>query len=275
MCVLPVVACEEFKRGVVLACASSSLCRAPLQQLRAIMSVYQCDLYRRQANYLRRSAALLPSSVGALSCTHRLHVDEFRLLLSGSDPCVTGKEARTETLPVRRVGNMYHDREFADIVLRYLLQSGNRLTTPLNRFMCDMQLRGCVLGLMHPEHMKIAMGLRRYDTRIPRPAEGIVDCGVDDNTCVSLFAPSKVAFSIWQWYPVHGHGRTWPLGFVPLLPWATMFPDEVANKNTRKGKSRLRIFMAAAINSKNVLELYDMEIHQLISVPNCQKLKPW
>ena len=32
--------------------------------------------------------------------------------------------------------------------------------------------------------VKIAMGLRRYETRIPRPAEGIVDGGVDDNTCV-------------------------------------------------------------------------------------------
>ena len=32
--------------------------------------------------------------------------------------------------------------------------------------------------------MKIAMGLRRYETRIPRPQGGIVDGGVDDNTCV-------------------------------------------------------------------------------------------
>ena len=35
--------------------------------------------------------------------------------------------------------------------------------------------------------MKIAMGLHRYETRIPRPAEGIVDGGVDDNTCVLTF----------------------------------------------------------------------------------------
>ena len=121
---------------------------------------------------------------------------------------------------------MYYDREFADIVLRYLLQSGSRLTTSLNRFQCDIQLRGCVLGHMLPElaktmwpvaedvlhspdvtawqqalmnnlhssdgfrvlsfdgTMKIAMGLRRYETRIPRPQGGIVDGGVDDNPCV-------------------------------------------------------------------------------------------
>ena len=210
-------------------CAERHFVCSGTKQLRAIMSMFQCDLYRgrHQANYLTRSAALIRSSVGALSCTHRLHVDdEFRLLLSGSGPCFIGKEARTGTLPVRRVGNMYYDREFAEIVLRYLLQSGSRLTTSLNRFQCDIQLRGCVLGHMLPEHaktmwpivedvlrspdvtawqqalmnnlhssdgfrvlsldgtMKIAMGLRRYETRIPRPAEGIVNGGVDDNTCV-------------------------------------------------------------------------------------------
>ena len=117
-----------------------------------------------------------------------------------------------------------YDREFAAIVLRYLLQSGSRLTTSLNHFQCDIQLRGCVLGHILPEHaktmwpmedvlqspdvtawqqalkhnlhssdgfrvlldgtMKIAMGLRRYETRIPRPQGGIVDGGVDVNTCV-------------------------------------------------------------------------------------------
>ena len=202
------------------------------KQLRAIMSMFQCDLYRgrHQADYLGRSAALIRSSVGALSCTHRLHVDEeFRLLLSGSGPCFIGKEARTGTLPVRRVRKMYQEREFADVLLRYLLQSGSRLTTSLNRFKCDIQLRGCVLGHILPEHaktmwpkvedvlhspdvtawqhalknnlrssdgfrvlsldgtMKIAMGLRRYETRILRRQEGIVDSGVDDNTCVLAF----------------------------------------------------------------------------------------
>ena len=113
-----------------------------------------CIGRRHQADYLRRSAALIRSSVGALPCTHRLHDDEFRLLLSGSSPCLKGKEAGTGTLPVRRVGNTYYDKEFADIVLRYLLQSGRRLTTSLNRFQCDIQLRGCVLGHVLPEHAK-------------------------------------------------------------------------------------------------------------------------
>ena len=93
-------------------CAERHFVCSGTKQLRAIMSMFQCDLYRgrHQANCLRRSA---------LSCTHRLHVDdEFRLLLSGSGPCFIGKDARTGTLPVRRVGNMYYDREFADIVLR-------------------------------------------------------------------------------------------------------------------------------------------------------------
>ena len=159
--VLPVVACEEFKRGVctgmcfiIIVPSATSYASVPSNcVLSCRCSDATCIGRRHQADYFRRSAALIPSSVGALSSTHRLHVDdEFRLLLSGSGPCFTVKEARTGTLPVRRVGNVYYDREFADIVLRYMLQSGSRLTTSLNRFQCDIQLRGCVLGHMLSEH---------------------------------------------------------------------------------------------------------------------------
>ena len=96
----------------------------------------------------------------------------------------------------------------------------------LNRFQCDIRLRGCVLGHKLPENaktiwpivedvlrspniaawrqalidnlynvggcrvlsldgtMKIAMGLRRYETMIPRREDGSADTLVDDNTCV-------------------------------------------------------------------------------------------
>ena len=83
--------------------------RSGTKQLRTMMSIYQCDLYRgrRLADYLRRSAALIRSSVGDLSCSHRLNVDkEFKLVLSGSGPGFMSKDISTGTLPVRRVGNM-------------------------------------------------------------------------------------------------------------------------------------------------------------------------
>ena len=121
---------------------------------------------------------------------------------------------------------MFCDKEFADVLLRHQLQSGSRIETFLNRFQCDVQLRGCVLGQMLPESakttwpkvedtlhgpdvtawrqalinnlhdadgcrvlsldgtMKIAMGLRRYETMIPHREDGVVDNRVDDNTCV-------------------------------------------------------------------------------------------
>ena len=79
---------------------------------------------------------------------------EFRLVLSGSGPRFTGNGISTGTLAVRRVGNMFCDREFADVLLRHLLQSGSSITSFLNRFQCDVQLRGCVLGWMLPEDAK-------------------------------------------------------------------------------------------------------------------------
>ena len=127
------------------------------KQLRAILSLFRCDLYRgrRQADYLRRSAVLIQSSVGDLSCSLRVNVDkEFRLMLSGSGPRFKSKEISTGALAVRRVGKMFHEREFADVLLRHQLQSGSRIKTFLNRFQCDVQLRGCVLGQMLRENAK-------------------------------------------------------------------------------------------------------------------------
>ena len=131
------------------------------------------------------------------------------------------KDFGTRTLSVRRVGNMFYDRGFADLLLRYLLQSGSRVASFLIRFQRDIQLRGCVLGQMLPENAKtiwsvvedvlkcpdviawrqalidklyhvlsvdgttkIAMGLRRSGTMIPRREEGVVDNVVDHNTCI-------------------------------------------------------------------------------------------
>ena len=105
-----------------------------------MMSIYQCDLYRgrRLADHLRRFAALVRSSVGDLSCSHLLYVHkEFRLVLSGSGPCFMSKDIGTGTLP-----------------FVVSLQTGSRVASFLNRFQCDIQLRGCVLGQMLPEIAK-------------------------------------------------------------------------------------------------------------------------
>ena len=113
------------------------------------MSIHQCDIFRgrREANYLRRSAQLIRSSVGPSSCTRRLNVDdEFRLLLSGSGPCFISKSVRCGALPVRRVGKMYYDKDFVDVLLRRLSQTGSRTQMALNRTQCDIQLCVSVLG---------------------------------------------------------------------------------------------------------------------------------
>ena len=127
------------------------------RQWRAIMSIHQCDMFRgrREAECLRRSVDLIRSSVGTLSRTRRLNVDkDFRLMLSGSGPCFSGKAVRSGALAVRRVGDIFYDRDVADVLLRQLWQTGSRMTLSLNRMRCDVQLRGCLLGYMLPENAK-------------------------------------------------------------------------------------------------------------------------
>ena len=74
-----------------------------------------CDVYLSRRFVPRQTlgrppeaiCGLIRSSVGDLSCSHRLNVDkEFRLVLSGSGPRFMSKDISTGTLPVRRVGNI-------------------------------------------------------------------------------------------------------------------------------------------------------------------------
>ena len=126
-------------------------------QLRAVMALHQCDLFRggRPADYLARSAEPITCSVGPLSCTCRLRVDrEYRVLLIASGPRFVRKDIGTGAVAARRVGNVFCDRGFADVFLRHLMQTGGRMHMPMNRLQCDIQLQGCKLGHLLPEHTK-------------------------------------------------------------------------------------------------------------------------
>ena len=107
--------------------------------------------------------------------------------------------------------------EFGDVLLRHLLQSGSRVASFLSRFQCDrcfprmrkpsgqkwrtsytvptsIAWRQALIDTLYNAGdfrvlsvdgtMKIAMGLRRYETMISRREDGVVDNVVDDNTCV-------------------------------------------------------------------------------------------
>ena len=52
------------------------------------------------------------------------------------------------TVAARRVGNVFHDRGFADVFLRYLMQTRGRMHMTMNVLQCDIQLQGCQLGHM-------------------------------------------------------------------------------------------------------------------------------
>ena len=77
------------------------------KQLRAVMALHQCDLFRggRPADYLAQFA------IGPLSCTRRLRVDgEYRVLLTASGP-----GCKDIAVAARRVGNVFYDPGFADV----------------------------------------------------------------------------------------------------------------------------------------------------------------
>ena len=127
------------------------------KQLRAVMAPHQCDLFRgrRPADHLARSAELIRCSVWPLSCSRRLRDDrDYRVPLMASGPRFVCKDIGSGAVPARRVGSVFHDRGFADVFLRHLVQTEGRTHMTMNRLQCDIQLQGCQLGHMLQEHLK-------------------------------------------------------------------------------------------------------------------------
>ena len=64
------------------------------------------------------------------------------------------KAVLSRTLAVRRVGNMFYDRDFAEVPLRHLLHTRTRMTLSLTSMQCDYQLRVCVSDHVFPRNAK-------------------------------------------------------------------------------------------------------------------------
>ena len=126
--VLPVPAAEE-RQGVSVHAPGGT------EQLRAVMALHQCDLFRgrRPVDYLDRSAEVIRCSVGPLSCTRRLRVDrEYRVLLTAFGPKFVCKDIGSGAVAARRVGNVF---------LRYLKQTAGRMHMTMNRLKRDIPAR--------------------------------------------------------------------------------------------------------------------------------------
>ena len=74
------------------------------------------------------------------------------VLLTASGPRFVCKDIGSGAVTARRVGNVFHDSGFADVFLRHLMQTGGRKHMTMNRLQCDIQLPGCQLGHLLPEH---------------------------------------------------------------------------------------------------------------------------
>ena len=132
------------------------------------MALHQCHLFRgrRPADHLARSAELIRCSVGPLSCTRRLRVGrEYRVLLMASGPRFVCKDIGSGA--VAEVGNVFHDRGFADVFLRHLMQTGGRMHMSMNRLQCDIQLQGCQQGHLLLEHLKTMLPMAEDIVRSP------------------------------------------------------------------------------------------------------------
>ena len=112
---------------------------------------------------LSRSAALLRSSVVPALPDDKTAIDrDIRLVLTGAGPVYTGAgpvymnvAALGTSTWVRRVGNLYYTRCFANVLWREMCMAKGRLQEALTRVQLHVGTLGCELGNLLPLHSKV------------------------------------------------------------------------------------------------------------------------
>ena len=116
------------------------------------MALHQCDIFRgrRPADNLARCAKLIRRCRAPVAC------ESIGSTGRNSRRLVRGSCAKTSTAPVPwlHAASGTSSTTAADVFLRYLLQTGCRMHMTMNLSQRDMQLQGCQLGHMLPEHPK-------------------------------------------------------------------------------------------------------------------------
>ena len=124
------------------------------------------------------------------------------MLLTASGPRFVCKDTGSGAVTARRVGNVFHDRGFANVFLRHLKQTGGRMHMTMNRLQCDIQLQGCQLGHMLLMQPKTMWPVADYIVRSPnvsawksalydglRSADGFHVLSVDGTMKIAKVAP--------------------------------------------------------------------------------------
>ena len=105
---------------------------------------------------LSRSAALLRTSVVPALPDVATAIDRhIRLVLTGTGPVYMNVAALGTSTWVRRVGNLYYTRCFANVLWREMCMAKGRLQEALTRVQLHVGTLGCELGNLLPQHSKV------------------------------------------------------------------------------------------------------------------------
>ena len=127
-----------------------------LKQHRISKALYEDDLFSsgiQSQDYLSRAAELLREQVGEETFKDaRLRAvdEECRIVLDGSGPCFRSLGAIAE-MDVRRVGNFYYTRSFAQHLYDDFVIENGKLDKVRNRFAYRAQTSGNTLASMLPD----------------------------------------------------------------------------------------------------------------------------
>ena len=127
------------------------------KQRKVIVALYDHDSLagRNPTDLLRRSATILRSSIVPPLSMNRTAIDrDIRLVLTAVGPVYANAVALGDTMLVRRVGNLFYSRCFANLLFREFVMAKGRLAEALTRVHIHACSNGSEISNLFPQHGK-------------------------------------------------------------------------------------------------------------------------
>ena len=132
------------------------------KQMRVIIALWDNDQLtgRDNTRYLERSAVLLADTIGPGFDSRQNSVDKrIRLVLTGSGPVYFSCKHVDDSTDCRRVGNVYYNREFAEVLKAEVLVHNCKIRSLLPRLAMIATGKGSELSSLFPTKQETWWGL--------------------------------------------------------------------------------------------------------------------
>lgn len=185
-------------------CARRQYVCSGTKQMRVIIALWDDDQTagRRSDDYLARSATLIANSVQPKLTHHQNFIDKkIRLVLTGAGPVYYNLQIVDESRDLRRVGNIYYNHEFAEMLKTEALVHHCKVRSLLTRLTMSARSKGCQLTTLFPTRAETWWGLVEdvfTSSAVKLLSASYMDAMIENEEmeCLSIDTTMKIAMTL-------------------------------------------------------------------------------